>query len=574
MKKGTRWVVIDTETDGLYEPIHIVELSGQLMEGWQPVGEPFRMLLNHDVPIPSEAVAIHGYTQEYLRRHGEEPVRVHTAFRDYARDYPLVAHNLSYDWNRSLEPEWARLGVPQIGQRGFCCMMLARRLVPETSSYRLEALKQCFQLTQTRSHQAKNDVLTVVELFQRVYRPRLESAGLDTFDSVTTFAKRTPVAKCLDIIRGAPKTAARSSALKDEWYYLDAATDSHGPLPARQVSQLAGLEAYYVWREGMNDWVVSRDCPEFVALSQSPPPPQQPIRKFEGTKTMSELVGLCRGLIADDKITTAEVMFLSSWLQDAGFIAEWPASEIAQTIERILEDGVVTKDEKEELKRLIQSITAPSSTPASQLARHDPLESALVLTTPQSTKHYSIVVLGQGTREWLEWRHKGIGASDAPTIMGENPWKSATELLGEKRGPAREFGQNAAMARGTQLEPEARKRYIAKTGRDVRPACLQSYRHDWLRASVDGISINGDAVVEIKCGDSVYRRASQSRCVPDYYYGQMQHILAVTGLGSLDFWCYLPGCPELLLPVERDDAYIERLLNAELEFWNRVQRMA
>jgi predicted phage-related endonuclease len=54
----------------------------------------------------------------------------------------------------------------------------------------------------------------------------------------------------------------------------------------------------------------------------------------------------------------------------------------------------------------------------------------------------------------------------------------------------------------------------------------------------------------------------------------MQHILAVTGLASLDFWCYLPGCPELLLPVERDDAYIERLLNAELEFWNRVQRMA
>lgn len=81
MKKGTLWVVIDTETDGLYEPIHVVELSGQLMEDWQPVGEPFRMLLNHDVLIPSEAVAIHGYTQEYLRRHGEEPVRVHTAFR-------------------------------------------------------------------------------------------------------------------------------------------------------------------------------------------------------------------------------------------------------------------------------------------------------------------------------------------------------------------------------------------------------------------------------------------------------------------------------------------------------------
>ena len=90
-------------------------------------------------------------------------------------------------------------------------------------------------------------------------------------------------------------------------------------------------------------------------------------------------------------------------------------------------------------------------------------------------------------------------------------------------------------------------------------------------ASLDGLAINHDSVVEIKCGDSVYRRTSQSRCVPDYYYGQMQHILAVTGLDSLDFWCYWPGCPELLILVARDDGYIECLLNRELEFWSLVR---
>ncbi len=209
MKSGTRWVIIDTETDGLCQPIHVVELSGQLMEGWQPVGEPFRMLLNHDVYIPAEAVAIHGYTREYLRKHGEEPFRVHTAFREFARDYPLVAHNLSYDWNRCLEPEWARLGVPPIGRRGFCAMMLARRLLYEITSCRLDALKARFRLTQTQSHRATNDVLTVVELFLKVYRPRLEAAGVDTFASVSAFAKRTPVATCLDLVRGGPKAEGK-----------------------------------------------------------------------------------------------------------------------------------------------------------------------------------------------------------------------------------------------------------------------------------------------------------------------------------------------------------------------------
>lgn len=354
--KSTRWVVIDTETDGLCDPIHVVELSGQLMEGWERVGEPFSMLLNHDVFIPPEAVAVHGYTQEYLRKHGEKPSRVYAAFRDYARDYPLVAHNLSYDWNRCLEPEWGRLGVPQIGRRGFCCMMLARRLVHETTSYRLESLKECFQMTPRPSHQAKSDVLTIVELFDRIYRNRLESMGLSTYDEVEKFAKTTPVAKCLDKVRGCTKTVTQPPSPKDEWYYLDADRKPHGPLPARQASERVERKMFYVWRQGMSEWVVNYECQEFISLSQSPATVTKPNRKFEADKTMNELIGLCRGVIADGRITTAEVTFLNSWLQDAGFITEWPASEIAQTMERILEDGVITKEEKEELKTLIQTV--------------------------------------------------------------------------------------------------------------------------------------------------------------------------------------------------------------------------
>jgi putative phage-type endonuclease len=188
------------------------------------------------------------------------------------------------------------------------------------------------------------------------------------------------------------------------------------------------------------------------------------------------------------------------------------------------------------------------------------------------TPHFTIVTLEQGSEAWREWRHKGIGASDASSIMGENQFKSVAQLHQEKRGSARDFGQNAAMARGTELEPEARRLYVAKTGRNVRPACLQSTRYDWLRASLDGLAINHDAVVEIKCGQSAYRKTSQTGAVPSYYYGQMQHILAVTGLDSLDFWAYWPGCLPLLIPVPRNAVYIERLLNAELAFWNDVNR--
>jgi len=44
-------------------------------------------------------------------------------------------------------------------------------------------------------------------------------------------------------------------------------------------------------------------------------------------------------------------------------------------------------------------------------------------------------------------------------------------------------------------------------------------------------------------------------------------------LPEIDFWCYLPGQPEVRLNVGRDDRYIERLLQAERMFWEDIQKM-
>lgn len=189
---------------------------------------------------------------------------------------------------------------------------------------------------------------------------------------------------------------------------------------------------------------------------------------------------------------------------------------------------------------------------------------------PQNNMAYTIVDLEQGTDVWLQWRSQGIGASDAPAIMGENPWKTPAQLLQEKCGEARPFVPNAAMVRGTELEPVARRCYEDQLGIPVAPACLQSARFDWLRASVDGLALDGSAVVEIKCGESVYSRSAASRRVPGYYFGQLQHILAVTGLPAIDFWCYLPDRPVVHLCVARDDNYIERLLDIEHAFWQQI----
>jgi putative phage-type endonuclease len=196
------------------------------------------------------------------------------------------------------------------------------------------------------------------------------------------------------------------------------------------------------------------------------------------------------------------------------------------------------------------------------------------VTCPKCRLHwivfpYKVIEIAQGTPAWHDWRNQGIGASDAPSVMGENPWKSRNRLLNEKLNGSIS-GSNQAMARGTELEPEARSCYERATGIRVRPACLQSLQFDWFRASVDGLAYDNNSVVEIKCGNSVYRHAACEHQVPRYYYGQLQHILAVTGLSRIDFWCYLPGHPEVRLRIDRDDSYIDKLVDAEMAFWQEI----
>jgi putative phage-type endonuclease len=179
-----------------------------------------------------------------------------------------------------------------------------------------------------------------------------------------------------------------------------------------------------------------------------------------------------------------------------------------------------------------------------------------------------VLDLEQGTEEWLDWRHSGIGASEASTVMGDNRFQSSSELLYQKRNKIN-TEPNEKMRLGTSLEQDARDLYIEETGMPVEPLCLQSKEHSWLIASMDGITDDYGHIVEIKCGKSAYWQANKGK-VPSYYYGQLQHQLMITGLDSVDYWCYWPGYKGILQTVTRDKPYTRRLLQAEMEFMEQL----
>lgn len=133
------------------------------------------------------------------------------------------------------------------------------------------------------------------------------------------------------------------------------------------------------------------------------------------------------------------------------------------------------------------------------------------------------------------------------------------------------------MARGKRLEPEARVKYMQMTGIRTRPVCVVHDKHSWLRASLDGLSEDGQIVLEIKCPTSPGGHyVALGGKVPSYYRAQLQHQLAVTGCPMLHFFSYTDSvtfdpCDRCaLVKVLPDLEYIERLIAREKRFWDKL----
>jgi putative phage-type endonuclease len=178
--------------------------------------------------------------------------------------------------------------------------------------------------------------------------------------------------------------------------------------------------------------------------------------------------------------------------------------------------------------------------------------------------------LKQNTPEWHRWRLQGIGASDAPVVMGDAPFRTRRYLWSVKTGLARESGVGPAARRGRALEYTARIAYERHTGIQMEPLCLVHDGLEWMRASLDGLSFDGAIVLEIKCpwGNRDQAALREGR-VPAHYYAQVQHQLEVSGAEELHYWSF-DGKAGTLVTVRHDREYVAKLLETETAFWLRV----
>lgn len=183
------------------------------------------------------------------------------------------------------------------------------------------------------------------------------------------------------------------------------------------------------------------------------------------------------------------------------------------------------------------------------------------------------------TPEWEAGRKAGIGASDAPVIMGLSPYKKPWQLYREKKDLLGTFAQepNFAMNHGKATEPEAIASFIKSTGCEVEydtdnMMIWGKNDYNWMFATFDGLIHNDpfmhESFVEIKC--PLTRKTHDMALrgeIPDHYRCQIQHQFFIHPNQPLTayYYSYFEG-EGILIEVHKDYDFIKLLLEKEKEF--------
>lgn len=185
------------------------------------------------------------------------------------------------------------------------------------------------------------------------------------------------------------------------------------------------------------------------------------------------------------------------------------------------------------------------------------------------------------TREqWLLERQTCIGASDSPSVLGINPFKSAFQLWAEKTGfaEADDLSGNEAVEFGIRLERPVAEAFAERTGRRVEmwPAfsLVRDPQRSFISCTPDAIQEcdqRGEGLVQIKT-TSAFKAGDWSDGPPLYYQVQVQQELHVTGYSWGTLVVLIGGQKLRWFDVERNDRFIAALLPKLEDFWQMVQK--
>lgn len=184
---------------------------------------------------------------------------------------------------------------------------------------------------------------------------------------------------------------------------------------------------------------------------------------------------------------------------------------------------------------------------------------------------------------WLQERSKGIGSSEATTLMGVNHYEDRYKLFMRKTGQIPPKESTEQMELGHHLEPAVASRFAEVTGHWVDPKSEGDWiavdtKREYLRVSPDRIWVpKGEEhkkenwrILECKTtGMSV-----DPDEIPSYWYCQLQYQMGVMGIkhGALAWISSFPVFNFGYKEIDFNPAYYELIVQSIDDFWkNNIQ---
>ena len=173
--------------------------------------------------------------------------------------------------------------------------------------------------------------------------------------------------------------------------------------------------------------------------------------------------------------------------------------------------------------------------------------------------------------EWLKYRKMGITGTDAGSIVGMNPYKSALQVFVDKTTDNIDNFDNEAMRQGRDLEEYVAQRFCEETGKKVRRAnaIFISEAHPFMLADFDRLVVGEKAGLECKTVSAYSADKWKNGAIPLHYQLQVQHYLAVSGFDAWYVAALIFGKEFLIHKIERDEELIESLITIEKRFWEQ-----
>jgi putative phage-type endonuclease len=184
-------------------------------------------------------------------------------------------------------------------------------------------------------------------------------------------------------------------------------------------------------------------------------------------------------------------------------------------------------------------------------------------------------------QSWLEKRRESIGGSDAGPIMGLSDYGSKLTVYCDKKSIGSRRPEGPAARRGKILEPVIRQLTQEEFPEmEIQTVPFMFYHPDrpFMSANIDGVisipgvvKINGKDIhgvggYEVKTSKTGYGFGDDE--VPDTYFAQVQHYMAVIGLPWFILSVYILENEEIRhYAIFRNVEFIEDMIKQEKGFW-------